>query len=574
MVSFDASPDERSPGLPDSRSQNSRRAASGRSARSRIKAAKTAQLGPESSPPMPTRSGLTPEQPRMRRSSVQLPAHDGGTPSDIDLLRPRGLEEINFEMETPTKKPVRRARAKSSEPASLAGPSPLRQTVSPGTDVVVNQEERRIPRPAFGQSRTSPEMQGEIERRSQRPSVTERSASNPATATKRLSGFQLDGDISKLIKDGPSKDKEKEMEAGCIYLYKIKLRGSEVRLLKIGRTQKHTKKRLKQIRAACGHLEIVEHDKAVAEDIPFHGFAEKLIHTELNNYQHQWLCACGTRHNEYFRVSEDTAVEVFERWRDFCKKEPWDTSGKILPAWGQRLKTRSGFDGPEQNFDHRKFARRWAAFTAPMSFEELSSDAIRVWRSGFPNRWKIVAVVELLTMACISRHSSWTAAWSGIIAILILIDELATENMHTTARISRLMEGGLQSLVLWYMSLNDVKVAETKVLTPKTSPDEALHQPSVEFAVDGPWEESATANDQNPVGVGDPMDVDNDADSQGFVDEKDGSDNGACSPISLETASGQNRVSDREESPDPHAQKSSGRGVETIVIDLTKEESD
>ncbi|GKT61562.1 hypothetical protein ColTof4_02802 [Colletotrichum tofieldiae] len=527
---------------------------------------------------MPTQSGLTPEQPRVRRSSIQFPALFSGQTPDTDVLRPRELEEpeeTDCEMETPTKKPARRARAKSSELTGLAGPSPLRQAIVPGTDVVANQEEGRMPRPAFGQSHTSPEMQDETERRGQRQTVTERSRSDPAIRAKGLSGFQLDGDIAKLIKDGPKTVKERE--PGSIYLYKVKPRGSGLRLLKIGRTQNHPKDRGKKISRVCGHLEVDEHAKAVARSIPFHGFAEKLILLELKNYQHKWLCDCNTRHNEYFQVGEDIAVEVFERWRDFCEKKPWDPSGKILPAWDQRLKTRSGFDDPAQDFDHRKFARRWTAFTAPMPFEELSSDAIRVWNSGFPNRWKIVAVVELLTMACVSWHSSWTAAWCGIIAVLILIDELATENMFTTTRISRLMEGGFQSLVLWYRSLNDGNVVETEGPASETSPEKVPCQQSRREAVPGLWEESDCVSDEALVDVGDPMDSENDATSPESEDEKEGSDSDASSSASVESVeivSVQYRVPVKQESPSLHVQKSSGLGVDTVVVDLTTGESD
>lgn len=163
--------------------------------------------------------------------------------------------------------------------------------------------------------------------------------SEPVTPGKKLSGFQLDADIEQLIKDGPRRDKGKEKENGSIYFYRAKPRGSELWLLKIGRTQKHVKERLAQIKGACGHLEMEEHTKAVARDIPFHAFAEKLIHAELSNYQHQWLCDCGTRHREYFLVDEDIAVKVFERWRDFCQERPWDHDGKILPKWARRLQT-------------------------------------------------------------------------------------------------------------------------------------------------------------------------------------------------------------------------------------------
>ncbi|KAL1854332.1 hypothetical protein Daus18300_011518 [Diaporthe australafricana] len=268
---------------------------------------------------------------------------------------------------------------------------------------------------------------------------------------KKLSGFQLDDDIAKLIKDGPARDRDKAKENGSIYFYKVRPRNSEMRLLKIGRTQKHPKERLSQINRLCGHLEIEEHGRAVARDIPFHGFAEGLIHKELSNYKHPLVCSCGKRHREYFDVDEDIAVEVFERWRDFCEKRPWDRSGNILPAWAQRLEDRARFAGVEQDFDHRDFARRWESFTNPSIFEWLTSILIRVWRIWFPRRWLIVALTELLTIICISTYSFWTTAWTVIIISMMLVDQVVTEDMHTTARIYQLVGDGLQSLVPWQM---------------------------------------------------------------------------------------------------------------------------
>lgn len=438
-------------------------------------------------------------------------------------------------MDTPTRKPTHRARPKSSVLNKFGGSSPLRQTVTAETDVAPDQDDIAAARPPIGSSYTSPDILGRAGRRIQRPNVTERNASDPATPGKKVSGFQLDGDIAQLIKDGPKRDKGKEKENGSIYFYRVKPRGSEVWLLKIGRTQKHAKERLGQIKGVCGHLVVEEHTKAVARDIPFHGFAEKLIHTELSNYQHQWLCDCGTRHREYFQVSEDLAVKVFERWRDFCQEMPWDHNGKILPKWAQRLQNRAKFNGKERDFDHHEFARRWTAFTAPMSFERFLSDAIRVWRLGFPNRWLIVSLAELLTIVCISRHSFWTSIWTTIIILLLLVDLVVTENMHTTASIFQLMEGGLQSVSLQQKPPEDTAEAETEITAPESSPENGARQH--ESGEAGPRLRGinvATFN-QSPVDDRQAMDGDDREDCWGIMDDEDDWDTGSRSPVSLDT---------------------------------------
>lgn len=515
---------------------------SGKRPRHRRKAASITQIGPDSSPPI--QSGLKPDQSQVRRSSIQLPTQNDGTPPNTDSIYPEAHEEMDFEIDTPTRKPTRRARPKSSVLNKYGGSSPLRQTVTPEIDVGPDQDEIITARPPIGLSHTSPEIPGRAGRKIQRPNVTERSASDPVTPAKKLSGFQLDDDIAQLIKDGPKRDKGKEKENGSIYFYKVKPRGSEVWLLKIGRTQKHAKERLGQIKGVCGHLEIEEHTKAVARDIPFHGFAEKLIHTELGNYQYQWLCDCGTRHREYFQVSEDLAVKVFERWRDFCQEMPWDHDGKILPKWAQRLQNRAKFNGKERDFDHHEFARRWTAFTAPMSLERFLSDAICVWRLGFPNRWLIVSLAELLTIVCISRHSFWTSMWTTIIVLLLLLDLVVTENMHTTASIFQLMEGGLQSVSLQPKMPEDTKEAEAESPAPRSSPDNGLRQ---RYSGEARGV-SAAASSQSPVDIRQAMDSDDAEDRWGIMDDEDDLDAGPRSPVSLDADLPKKEVFNRRKS--------------------------
>ncbi|GKT45371.1 uncharacterized protein ColSpa_05552 [Colletotrichum spaethianum] len=575
---FNVSPDGPNPELPGPRSRTSRRVPSGRVTRGRGKAAKAAQLGPESSPLMPTQTGLTPEQqPRARSSSIQLPPRAGETPPDADRFCPEGLEESDVEeVETPTKKPVRRTRAKPSASASLAGPSPLRRTVLAGSDVADNREETGAARPALGQSHTSPVTQDETERKGQRPVVAERSASDAVPSKKKLSGLQLDCDIANLINRGPPKEKQEDEKKrdGCVYFYKVKPRGREVQLVKIGQTTRDREGRMKQHQAQCRHLEMVGHPQAVSDDFPLFSFAEKLIHKELHNYRYRWKCICGRNHKEYFQVSEDIAVEVFERWRDFCKKTPWDSNGNLLPEWRQRLKNRPPFGGSEGDFNHRQFALQWAIFTVPGAFENFWSDIIRSWKSGFPNRWQIVAMVECLTVVYLAPFSLWAGVWGLVVIFLVLVDKLGIENLHITKCISRLMEGGMQSWVLWLMSMKDEEVTETKGLTPEVGPEEETYQQLGGDAIPEQREQSAVVNDQDPVDMGEPMDTERDFDSRGVTDDEDGADSDTHSSKSLEAASAPDKVSDRQVSVDLHVQKSSGVEVKTVVIDLTGLNSD
>lgn len=499
IMSFNPSPDEQDSSVSDSK-KTSQPVSSGRPARNPRKAASSTQFGTGSSPLAPTRSGLTPEQPRVRRASIQLPTQDAAISPNTDSTSPEGNEHMEIQIETPTRKPRRRAEPKSPELMKSQGLSTVLQELGPETAGVSNQDEIENVRPSLGSSHTSPEIHERTGSRSKRPNVTERSASEPITPGKKStrSGFQLDGDIAQLIRDGPKG--EKLREKGSIYFFKFRPRGSEVILMKIGRTQNSTAKRLREIVGACQHIEREEHPRAVARDIPFHGFAEKLIQKELGNYQHRFQCFCGTKHKEYFQVSEDIAVKVFERWRDFCQEEPWDKNGKILPKWARRLQNRSKFCGSEaREFDHYEFARPWDAFTTPTPFERFLSDAILVWELGFPNRWLIISLAELLTIICISHQSFWTSTWTTVIVTFLLLDLVVTENMHTTTHISQLMEGGLQSLLQQLTPPDDPPVADSEVVGTEGSPESTPHQRNSEEAFHQIPDDSPAAHYQDRV---------------------------------------------------------------------------
>ncbi|KAH8771104.1 hypothetical protein F5883DRAFT_666629 [Diaporthe sp. PMI_573] len=534
MMSSNVSLNKQDSSVSGSKKETSQPAPPGKPVRNRRKAASTAQIDPGSSPIAPTRSGLTPDQPRVRSSSIQFPAQDSRTLLNTESAHSEENEDIDIQFETPTRRSKRRARPKSSEPTDPGGPSSLGQTPAQATVAISNQDDIAVVRPPLGSANTSPEMHKRKRSRSQRPNITERSASEPVTPAKKVSGLQLDSSIAKLINDGPKVDKTRENEIGSIYFFKVKPRGCELRLLKIGSTQQRTKERLNQIQANCRHEEIEEHPKAVSREIPFHRFAEKLIHAELRNYQHQFQCVCGTRHTEYFQVSEDIAVKVFERWRDFCQEKPWDKRGKVLPQWARRLRNRAKFSGSEaRDFDHHEFARPWDAFTYPTSFERFLSDAILVWELGFPNRWRIICLAELLTIVCISRHSFWTSTWTMVIVFFILLDLVVTDNMHTTTHISQLMEGGLQSLLLQQTPPDAKPVADFEDVISEPSPENAPRQQNSEEAL-SQLREDSTAQHQNQVEIRQVTHGEDDTPCRVYTDIVDGSDGDSESPTDLE----------------------------------------
>ncbi|KAH0424206.1 hypothetical protein CcaCcLH18_11709 [Colletotrichum camelliae] len=462
MMPFESSSNGQNNGSEGARKRPSPPRPSVRNPRRRSHATDTTQLSSNSSPLAPTQPGLAPHRVRKRASS-QLSERNIENSCDEDLPCVESFQGADIEVDTSSRKPVPRVRSTSSGSSHRLEPSPIQQRRASNNES----------RPPLGISHTSPEMHDETERRQQRPDLPERGTSDAGSSRKKLSIFQIDRNIAKLIKDGPSY--KKDIQIGSIYLYKVKPAESNVELLKIGRTQRPPDRRRKQIKAACAHEETEEHTSAVAEEIDFHGFAEKLIHAELANFKHQWVCNCGTRHKEYFDVSEDYAVQVFERWRDFCREQPWNLDGKILPSWGQRLKNMGRFSGTGNEFNHWELARRWSVFTSPMTVERVASDAIRLWKDGFPKRWRIVALAEFMTMACISRVSFWTTAWTVVIVGLLLVDLLTTDNMHTLNWIDRIMGGGLQAFMPGVDTKKDGKSSWNQSLSPDSRRAQTLN---------------------------------------------------------------------------------------------------
>jgi hypothetical protein len=538
MMSSNVSPNTRASNVSGSKEKTPQPASSGKPPKNRRKSATTTSFATASSPVVPTQSSLTPDHPRTRSSSIQFPARDSKTSLNAEWERPEETEDNNIEPETPTKKPGQRARLKSTESTDRGGPSSLVQT--PGQAIVAFHNQSEIPsvRPTLMSSHTSPESHKRTRSGSQRPNIYERSASEPATPAenKKLSGLQLDGKIAHLINTGPTKKKKRD--PGSIYFFRVKPRNCDVTLMKIGRTQQDTSNRLNQIQGVCEHMEIDWHAKAVAQDIPFHGFAEDLIHMELRNYKYPWPtpCVCGTKkHHEYFQVSQDIAVRVFERWRDFCQEKPWDDNGKILRTWARRLQNRAKLSGSEAlDFDHHEFAKLWDAFTHPSSLERFLSDAILVWELGFPNRWQIICLAELLTIVCISRHSLWTSTWTTIIIFFLLLDLVVTDNMHTTTRISQFMEGGLQSSLIQHTPPRDKSVADSPEEVRSDSSPESTPRPQNNEEMPSESGDASTKPNENGVETGQVPDNEVNTPSRTFTPSCDSSDEDSEAPTESE----------------------------------------
>ena len=250
---------------------------------------------------------------------------------------------------------------------------------------------------------------------------------------------------------------------GSNYVFSVIPRSDpEKRVVKIGVTRGSEQLRLRQINSACRHVLIEQQDDPEHAPIALYQKAEKLIHAELHNFLYEFDCRCGSGgdgggrvHGEYFDIDADTAREIVQRWRRFCKMDPYGSDGYLKPFWAHRLRNRaqplpppppslsrasssssrlspSSFSslsslgemgegqrrdeqervqnsGKQDEWeiitDHDKRRRRWARFVSPSKLETLWYDAAaplaRTWRW----RWQVVALLQGFALAVLAFPS-------------------------------------------------------------------------------------------------------------------------------------------------------------------------
>ncbi|KAF6825847.1 hypothetical protein CPLU01_10044 [Colletotrichum plurivorum] len=417
-----------------------------RVAKRQNKAASRPQAGPQSSPLAPTSSGLSPQIATRRRASFQLPTHQIDSPAGRDSPISEATEEADVEIETPTRPPSRKVRPASAGQRGAGSRLSLQQSTSSNIDASsLEEEEGDVLPPLLRTSHTSPETQDDAVRRRQRPGLTERPASDPIGKPK-MTGSEIDRNIANLILNGPKNLKKGDAE-GNIYIFVTVPKGDgDVRLMKVGITGGEAGRRGSAIKGKCRHTEMREHPRAAARVIPCYAVAEKLIHAELENFRHHWLCKCNVRHREYFNVSDEVVLEVYSRWRDFCARKPWDKDGNLLPEWKERLRGRLVFDDAREDYNHRKLAKQWRTFTTPLAPERMIYEVFQVVKRAWPRRWIIATGCEFLFMFLTCPACWWIKAFASAIFIMGLL-EFRESNLFSDQLIKSVCNGGFQSII-------------------------------------------------------------------------------------------------------------------------------
>lgn len=210
----------------------------------------------------------------------------------------------------------------------------------------------------------------------------------PTSVRTRRTPFEIGEFIRKVIRK-PSLQASSD-GSGSVYIFRDE---EKTHLLKIGCTADSISQRKKDIGSKCNvHLQDVFR-------IPssYHKRVEKLVHIELTNFRSHTDCACGMRHREWFKISEQMARQAVERWAAFVVQDPWDEEDKLKPFWMRRINhTVTALNDSKLSDEQaaeilERFVRptrldyvahRWYS-TTPM-FKRMRSDPWRLCAVGLP----------------------------------------------------------------------------------------------------------------------------------------------------------------------------------------------
>ncbi|KAL4938746.1 hypothetical protein BDV06DRAFT_225716 [Aspergillus oleicola] len=106
--------------------------------------------------------------------------------------------------------------------------------------------------------------------------------------------------------------------------------------LKVGKSIK-TSDRKGQHRREC-QLETWDLKQRPATSIQRPMRLERLVQAELRNMVCDPRCTCGVKHQEYFRISKETGLELLDFWANWLRvHEPYDPEEELKPFWLNRL---------------------------------------------------------------------------------------------------------------------------------------------------------------------------------------------------------------------------------------------
>jgi hypothetical protein len=177
-----------------------------------------------------------------------------------------------------------------------------------------------------------------------------------------------------------------------------------------------------------------QHDPEHAP-IPFYRRAERLIKLELEEFQYTFDCDCGTNHMEYFKTDNSTAQRITQRWRAFCRLEPYDGNGNLRPFWEQRLRYWQSRGKSEIVYDHQLERVRWSRFANPRKVEMVLYCIINHMGTFWTWKWQTISCLQGFAIA-IAFPSFHAVVLLGALLLLIVIERIQLDRPLTIVGVS------------------------------------------------------------------------------------------------------------------------------------------
>jgi hypothetical protein len=160
---------------------------------------------------------------------------------------------------------------------------------------------------------------------------------------------------------------------------------------KIGWTIRAYAERIKEHNRDCGYTPEVVHVSGHA--IKYCGRLERLVHIDLKHHCQPRHCdkhkdSTMKRHQEWFNITEDMAVQTVKRWEGLMRREqPYGWNRRLKPVWRHLLERKSPVSPNVRDFTHEARREQWTHILAPPTItdylEAYSSASGRAVRSVF-----------------------------------------------------------------------------------------------------------------------------------------------------------------------------------------------
>ncbi|KAI1847404.1 hypothetical protein JX265_005535 [Neoarthrinium moseri] len=236
-----------------------------------------------------------------------------------------------------------------------------------------------------------------------RPSLQRQTKSEPSTRPK-TTPTKIDKRIQACLRK-PLPDRQNKFKGvGNNYIFETTTaEQSSDKIVKIGVTRGAEQARFDNIAKGCRHLLIEEQNDPEHMPIRLYVRAEQLMHRELEDFRHSFKCQCKVKsHREYFNVDKSVALEVVQRWREFCKREPYDEDGKLRSFWEHRLRQFNTYGDSGTKIDHPERADRWRRFMNPTRCEVLWYDSKEAFKKIWRWRWLAVSLIQSFIIAVLA----------------------------------------------------------------------------------------------------------------------------------------------------------------------------